>query len=138
MTAILVDEGRTKALSSYLATFGAGIRVGLFTAPSAPDHTTTLGGVTAATFTGYAAQTPAFGVPAIDGNGNAQAAGSTVTFTAGAVAGSQTILGYYVYDSAVGFLLFIELFPAPVVINASGQFITVTPNWYRGPLSPPF
>jgi hypothetical protein len=138
MTAILVDEGRVNALTVYLDLVAANLRVGLFTDPPAPDVTTDLAGVTDATFAGYAAQTPAFGAPAIDGNGNALAAGATLTFTAGAVAGPETILGYYLYDDFFHALLFIELFPAPVVISATGQFVTVTPNWYRGQLDPPY
>lgn len=137
MSVIFTNEGRKAALDQFLATYGPYIRCGLFTAPGAPSVATNLAGVTAATFVGYAAGTPAFGAAAIDGNGNALAAGSTVTFTAGAVVGSQTILGWYLYDSSTAKLLFIELFSAPLVINATGQTITVNPNWYRGQLAPP-
>lgn len=80
-----------------------------------------------ANFVGYAAVAGALVAPTIDPQGNPQLVGSNCRFTAGAVAGPQTIYGYYVTNAANNKLLWSEAFATPIVINGPGQMIGVVP-----------
>lgn len=77
--------------------------------------TTTLANFTEAAFGGYAAQTPTWGAPVLNGaSTHAPSQGTTVFFsnTSGA---NQTVAGYYLLD-ALGNLLAAEVFGAPITI----------------------
>lgn len=138
MAVIVVNEGRLKTLNIVQGYLGASGLVGLFTAPTAPDVTTNLAGVTPATFPGYAAVTPSgWGGAAIDANGNAAQAPSAITFTQNADDTPQDVYGWYLYENAVALFL-IKLFDdGPQTFSANGDFRTLNLTAYLGQLAPP-
>jgi len=98
--------------------------VHLFTAgPSPITPTQVPADFTEATFVGYAAAalTPIVG-PVITPSFTCRAVFANVSFVAGAVVGSQNVLGYWVDDASTHFYLG-EFFPAPVQIVNPGDFI---------------
>lgn len=137
MSALLNNEGRLDQLSALLAALGANLKLSLFTAPTTNSKTNPLGAYTEATFAGYAAVAPAWGAPSLDGNGNAVAVATAVTFTSTGASPTNTLYGYYLYDALTNKVWWSELFSAPIMINASGQSVTVTPSAYLGDCQTP-
>jgi len=134
----LQQQGKQAALTKLLGAWLADLRVFLYTAKGGVAGSRGWADMTEATFTGYAAQGYAGAGPAMDGNANAQYSGTTLTFTRGAGAGTETILGWGVVTADHSILLGIQDLPTPVVINTAGQTITVTANMYLGLLPPPY
>lgn len=137
MAATLVFEGQVDQIATLIGAKASNLRIGLYTANAGSGKATVLANITACTFTGYAALTPVFSVVGNDANNRQTWAAPVQTFTATASSPSNTVLGYYIWDSSTGKLQFYEAFGAPVTINASGQFISVTPTWYYGDLTAP-
>jgi len=137
MTAILVKTGRVRLADVALVTIGGNWRLRLFQNNATVDEDTVIGDLTEATFSGYIEATPTFGGAAINGNDNAQADGSSETFTHSGGGTNNTIYGWYLVDNGSGDLVWAEKYGAPVSMNAGGLFITVQPFAYCGPLDPP-
>lgn len=137
MSATLTFEGQVDQVATLIAAKASDLRLGLYTANAGSGKSTVLANITACTFSGYAPLTPVFSVVGNDGNNRQVWQAPTQTFTHDSGGGSDTVLGYYVWDNATGKLQFWEAFGAPVVISTNGQFISVTPSWYYGDLTPP-
>lgn len=137
MAAQLTFEGQVDQIAKLIGTVAADLRLALYTANAGGTKATILANLTEATFTGYAETTPVFAVVGNDANNRQVWTAPVQTFTAGAIGGPQTILGYYLFNTATGKLYFFEAFGAPILINTAGQFIDVTPSWYYGDLTPP-
>lgn len=137
MAAILNNEGRLDWLNIMVALLGTNIKVRLFTAPTTNVKTNILSSYTAATFAGYADQSPAFAAATLDANGNGQAVAPALTFTSSGPTPANTIYGYLIYDGTSSKVWYSDLFTAPITINATGQSITVTPTMYFGDCVPP-
>lgn len=138
MAAVLLYTGMLRELSLLLTALGSNLKIGLFTAPAVVVPGNIYTDFTLATFPGYAPAVSTFGSLAIDGNNNASTTGSAVTFTSSGSSPSNTIYGYIVYDGSVPVALYAEAFSAPILINAAGQSITITPTMYLGKLAPPY
>lgn len=137
MSAILPNEGQLDQIAKLLAAEGANLRVGLYTARGVYSKATVLSDITAATFSGYAAQTPAFSSGGLDGAGRNTYAASTMTFTHNGGGTSNTVLGYYLWNNSSGKVYFLEDFGAPIFLGSNGAHVTATPTWYYGDLTPP-
>lgn len=137
MGAILTNEGRQDVLTQYLSARGANHRIGLYTARAVYGVTAVLADITEATFSGYAIGTPTWVSFGIDANGNSDYAAAALTFTHNGGGTANTVIGYFVKDTASGKLLFLEDFGAPVTLNTNGQFVSVKPDMYGGLLAPP-
>jgi len=141
MSANLVYEGEQRALDLLISTItAANIKIGLYTAIGGSGKNRGYADVTDCTFSGYTAGGTAtsWAAGAIDANDKWARVGATVTFTHNGGGTSNTVLGYYVYDSSVNKLLFFEAFSAPISMSASGNAIPVTPTLYSGDLTTPF
>jgi len=138
MTAILANEGQNDMANILHGAIDANLRIGLYTARSVYSKSTVLANITAATFSGYAVQTPTFAAFGLDANGKTQFAGVANVFTHNGGGTGNTVIGYYLYNTSTGFLYWLEDFGAPVTINSNGQHIDVMPNQYTGDLTTPY
>lgn len=137
MTAIFSNEGQLAIITEYLAAQGANLRCGLYTARSVFSKAMVLGDITAATFSGYAAQTPAWTSNGLDGAGRNSWTAATMTFTHNGGGTANTVIGYYLWNSNTGKLLFAEDFAAPIVLSTNLAHTTVTPTLFDGDLTAP-
>lgn len=100
--------------------------VKLFKNDAIISNTTVKAELTEADFSGYAAESLVGAAVSgtLDADGRALCAWTAVQFTkSGATANS--VYGYWVED-VDGFLLWVEKFDAPIVMNLDGIFITLT------------
>jgi hypothetical protein len=89
---------------------------------------TALGGLTEATFTGYAAvASVAFGTPGNGPNGSAEMFAPSVTFTCTGGTPNQTVYGWYLTDSGATTLYLYVPLAVPVQITTTGDQVTVQP-----------
>lgn len=89
---------------------------------------TVLTSLTEANFSGYAAATPTWTLPVIDGSGRAAMTASSMTFSHNGGGTSNTIFGYYFVHVTSGKLLFCESFATPKTMSVFGDSITITPT----------
>lgn len=136
MSATYALEGQKDKLDDYIG--GAGtIKVGLYTANAGSGKNTALSHLTAATFSGYATQTPSWATGTTDANLKYNRVGGTCTYTHNGGGTSNSVLGYYVWNDTTGKLLFFEAFGAPISMASNGDTITITPTWFEGDASTP-
>jgi len=97
------------------------------------NHTPALGDdvsdYDAATFDGYAQDTVTvanFGSVSVTAHVAKSVNSDVNTFTASAIASTQTIYGYFITDS-LGDLVLAEMFATPIVVNAN-DYIKITPE----------
>lgn len=102
--------------------------IDLFQNNYSPDHATSLGLLTVASFGGYAQQAMATPVvsPVLDATNRAFTTWADVTFTRSG-GPDNTIYGYFV-TADNGELLWAERFDNPVPVLVNGVFITLTPR----------
>ena len=136
MSAVYLNTGRISDLDTLIA--NATYEVRLYQNNFTPLVGSVLGDFTVATFSGYAAQAPTFGAAAIDGNGNAKADASALSFTHNGGGTANSIYGWYMVDTGTGVVCQAERFAAaPLSFAVSGDDVTVTPHLYGGPVTPP-
>ena len=128
---VVPDEGGRRLFDAQVQGLGTGSwRVELFQSNTTPAPSTTFSQLTLATFSGYAAQTPAFGTATTVTVNNRNYDQITDTFqrsfvhNGGAV--GNTIYGYVVYDASVNQILWLERFDFPVTLQINGDTIRVT------------
>jgi hypothetical protein len=140
MSATLTYEGQQEMLDLFISTVtNAAIKVRLYTAKTGTGKNTALADFTEATFSGYTSggYVSTFAAGSVDANDKWARVGSTVTPTHNGGGTSNTVLGYYVVDTANGKCLFYEAFSAPISMSANGNAIPITPTWYMGDASTP-
>lgn len=137
MTAILTDEGQDDQLNTLIVELGADLRIFLYKALSGSGKGVTWSDFTPANYSGYAEQTPAWSLGAIDGAGRSTATDSPLTFTHNGGGTSNNVIGYGMRNNSTGKVEFYEPFSAPVVMAASGNVIVIGTTWYYGDLDPP-
>lgn len=94
-----------------------------------PVAGTVYSGLTLATFSGYAAVTPVFGTPVIDGAGKASMTAAPITFSHNGGVTSNNIYGFAFITNAPGaqkILTIQRLASAPKVMAVSGDTLTIT------------
>jgi hypothetical protein len=140
---MVTDEGAITILMNLLANSAFNGHVRLFTDDITPDASTVIGDLTEPTFTGYAQISLAsvgFPTPTINGSGEAESDGPTMTWTCTSTPGSpETIHGIYVQiDDPVANpkCLYAARFSSPSVITASGDAINKKLNWFAIDLVP--
>lgn len=102
-------------LAQLRTTFLTTPKVHLFKALANPlGPGTVLGDFTEADYTGYAAQTAAFLAAFVNGSGQAESDSPNLLFQPTGTAVVNTVLGFYVTDSASAVLLWAGSFPTPV------------------------
>lgn len=136
MSATYTLEGQKDKLDDYIG--GAGtIKVGLFITSTPTGKNVALASIVAATFSGYATQTPSWAAGTTDANNKFNRVGGTCTYTHNGGGTSNSVLGYYVWNDTTSKLLFYEAFGAPISMASNGDTITITPTWYEGDASTP-
>lgn len=140
MSATLTLEGQAQQLDLIISTItAANIKIGLYTARGGSGKNTALADLTAANFSGYTtggyATTWAAG--SVDANNKWTRVGATVTPTHNGGGTSNTVIGYYIYDSSNSKLWYYEDFSAPISMSANGNAIPITPTLYCGDASTP-
>lgn len=141
MSATYTYEGEQANLDMLISTItAANLKIGLFTANAGSGKNTTLGQLTAATFSGYTSggYATTWAAGAIDANGKWARAGAVVTPTHNGGGTSNSVLGYYLYDAGASKLLLYELFSAPISMASNGDSIPITPTLYAGDLTTPY
>ena len=127
MSLIVSDEGLKRILDLLTTGTGLGnIRIGLYQNNYTPVHTSVLLSFTPATFVGYAVVTPAFAAATVTAHVGTTIDAAARTFTCSGTATTNTIYGYYVYDSVGGVTLFAEEFSSPQTIANIGDQISLT------------
>lgn len=137
MTATLTLEGQEDQVATWTGVKAGTMKVGLYTARSGSGKNVSLGNITPATFSGY---TPVFAnlVSGIeDANERMVYAGGPCTFTHNGGGTSNTITGWYMWDTGSGKLHYYEDYGAGVSMAVNGNFITINPKLYYGDLTPP-
>ncbi len=125
----MCDGGKQQLLAQLRTWLNANSKLHLYKNNHAPVHGDTVSAYTESDFVGYAAVAlTAWGAPYLTADFHAYIDEVVETFTAGLVVGSQSVYGYYVTDLA-GVLIWAELAPSPVTINAAGQTFAVLPRF---------
>lgn len=138
MSAYLTIEGQTQWMNQVISDLTTNLKIGLFKAlAGAGGKVAVLADITPCDFSGYAAQSTTWAAATVDGNQKSTRDGGTYTFTHNAGVTNNTVLGYYVWDDAHGVLLWQESFSAPILMNANGQTIPISPTMYSGDASTP-
>lgn len=137
MTMVLSDEGQDDILNQYITARSSNLRVGLYSSRTGSGKAVVLANVGAATFSGYAAQTPTWTVIADSTAGRSRQEAAELTFTHNGGGTSNVIAGWYLYDAGTSKLLFYEDFGATITMDSSGDNIKVKPTLYCGDLTAP-
>lgn len=117
---ILLDSLRVNMFNA------ATIRLSLFKNNYTVIDATVLADFTKADFTGYAdASTLTFGAVVTNVDGKAETDSVVKSFTYTALAGSQTVYGYYLWDNVLNKLILAENFSAPIVLTPILSLLTV-------------
>lgn len=121
------DEGEVTLFTPIATTYlnAGNTRLGLFQSNTTPSDSTTLAGLTAATFSGYAVATVSTFITPTESANKARTQATSVDFTHNGGATSNTIYGYYVYDNALSKLLWAERFDASVSMANNGDKISI-------------
>lgn len=133
MSSVIVPNEGEKVMLDYLtgavAQTLSGRTLGLYKAIAAPlGPNTVLSDFTVANFSGYANNTVGTWVTSMTVSGKAKSIGTARTFTRGAGATSNDVLGYYVISQDGLKVLFAEQFDASIPMNNVGDSITVVPT----------
>lgn len=128
MSNLIVPDTGKIAMAKVIVQLHRPNEIHLFQNNYTPDHATSLGLLTEATFGGYILITITTPVvsPVLDSTNRAFITWDQVTFTCTG-APFNTIYGYYVCDDA-GNLLWVERFDSPVPVLVTGVFISLTPK----------
>jgi hypothetical protein len=102
-----------------------GLKVHLATGVPTPSQDNVVGDFTEATFTGSVAQDLVWGTPYYNPDGNAAVPMTDLQFICTAGTPSETIIAYYVTDSAGTVLKFWDMLPEPVPIGRVNDGVTV-------------
>src|SRR6266436_3665549 len=120
MSLVVCDNGKQTLLTQLLAWLNANTRLRLFQNNHTPVHGDTAAAYTEASFPGYAfIALTAWGAVTLTADFHALTTEALETFASTGSSPVNTIYGYYITD-LTGALLWAELAPAPITINASG------------------
>lgn len=127
MSFVLTDDGKVWLLANGLN--NSDVRLGLFKNNLTIVAGTHIGSVTPCDFTGYAASALTWGGSSIDGGDHATETATPVVFTQGTPGTTNSIYGYYLYETVGPTLLGGDQLPgAPFVTASAGDSVTVTPT----------
>lgn len=134
-TIFINDDGTVANLNSITGKSATPIGAGklrLFTAPGSVDHTTLIGSMVEATFTGYAAaslSSSTWASAAVSGHVSSSQYGTPVTFTCSGAGSPQSILGWYITDAGATKLYACAKFAAgAVIIQNPGDSVSIGPT----------
>lgn len=140
---IVPDEGLITLLNDIINGSALVGTIRLYKNDVTPDHTTVIGDLTEATFPGYnsiIANGVGFPTPTINGSGQAESDGPTMTWTCTSTPfPTETIYGLYVTipdATASNKLLYAGRFATPIDILASGDSVNKKLNWFSADLEP--
>jgi hypothetical protein len=129
MSLVVCDGAKQLLLTQLLSWLNANTRLRLFQNNHTPVHGDTAAAYTEASFPGYAfTALTSWGAVYLTADFHAFTDEVLRTFTATGSSPANTIYGYYITD-LTGALLWAELAPAAVTINASGQTYSVLPRF---------
>lgn len=120
-------ESRKAILDQVLGATRTGLTIRLAKANPVPDdEDVTLGDLTECDFVGYAAQTPAWSAPTLDGDDVANSETGVLEFTAGILLGPQTIYAVYAtrlsaVDGSTNVLICFDRLTATVTLSNPGE-----------------
>lgn len=126
----IIPDATLNELLSTTQVNEAAWRIMLFKNNYTPVPGTAFASLTEADFSGYARQTPTFGVPSVAAN-ISTSVGSQVTFTHNGGATPNDIYGYALLDTTPGtpLVLFADrLTSPPTTLSANGDSLKVTIN----------
>lgn len=127
MSFVLCEEGK-----KYLLTHGinnANVRLGLYKNSYTIIAGSVFADITPCDFTGYSAATPSWGAESIDGGGHATQTATAIVFTQGTPGTTNSVYGYYLFDTSTSKLIGGDQLPsAPFVTASSGDTVTITPQ----------
>jgi hypothetical protein len=114
-------------------------KVHLYTAlANALGPHTVIGDFTEANYVGYASQTAAFGLPYINVAGQAVCDSPLLQFQPTAGTTPNTILGFYVTDSASAVLLWAGTIPTPTPLVTPSDALPLVLQFVLQPPGPPY
>lgn len=137
MAVILTDEGQDDQLARLIAAEASNLRVGLYTARTGAGKAVTIVSITVATYSGYAAQTPAWSPIADSAAGRSKQEAVELTYAHSGGGVANTITGWYLFNSSTNKLWFYEDFVTAITLDSSGDNIKVKPTLYFGDLTAP-
>jgi len=129
LAAIVTNEGEIRIANAIKnITFQ---KIVLFQNNLTPDENTVYSSLTLATFSGYAAVTPTWGTPAMNGSNQAEMTATPAVFSHSGGGTSNNIYGWAWIDDSLGAQKLIaaeRIAGAPKSMSVIGDSITITPK----------